>query len=274
MHARCDPTLKKRNDMPYLPNADRQRTHYRFDGPADAPVLVLSNSLGTDLHMWDLQMPVFSESFRVLRYDTRGHGHSDVSAHPFGIADLAGDVMALLDGLAIERAHFCGLSMGGMIGMHLGISHALRLRSLILCNTAAYIGPADLWNARIQRVRHEGITAVTNAVLDRWFTKRFMESNPERVAPLQTTFESTSGEGYAACCAAVRDMDQRQSVDRITVPTLVISGSQDAATPPADGRFVADRISGARYVELDAAHLSNVEVPEDFTRSVLTFLAR
>jgi 3-oxoadipate enol-lactonase len=258
--------------MPFI-NATGARIHYRFDGPEDAPVLVLSNSLGTDVGMWEAQMPAFTERFRVLRYDSRGHGHSTVTPGPYGIGHLGRDVIALLDALGIERVHFCGLSMGGMVGIWLGVNAGERADKLVLCNTAALIGPPELWNTRIQNVRKGGMEAIASAVIERWFTAAFRSRAPEAVEKVRRMLVATPAEGYIACCAAVRDMDQRDALSGIRSPTLVIAGTHDAATPPADGRFIADRIQGARCVELNAAHLSNIEVPERFTAEVMAFLS-
>lgn len=258
--------------MPFI-DADNGRIHYQLDGNDRALVLVLSNSLGTDLGMWNPQMQPFAERFRVLRYDSRGHGQSAVTPGPYTIDELAGDVIALLDKLSIERAHFCGLSMGGMVGMWLGANAGERVDKLVLCNTAALIGPPELWNARIENVRKGGMKAIAAAVLERWFTPAFRERAPQAIEPVRRTLVATPAEGYVACCAAVRDMDQRDSLSRIRSPTLVIAGAHDAATPPADGRFIAERIQGARSVELAAAHLSNIEVPERFTAEVMSFLS-
>jgi 3-oxoadipate enol-lactonase len=258
--------------MPFI-DADNGRIHYQLDGNERALVLVLSNSLGTDLGMWDPQMQAFAERFRVLRYDSRGHGQSAVTPGPYTIDELARDVIALLDKLSIERAHFCGLSMGGMVGMWLGANAGERVDKLVLCNTAALIGPPELWNARIENVRKGGMEAIAAAVLERWFTPAFRERAPEAIEPVRRTLVATPAEGYVACCAAVRDMDQRDTLSSIRSPTLVIAGAQDAATPPADGRFIAQRIQGARSVELAAAHLSNIEVPERFTAEVMSFLS-
>jgi 3-oxoadipate enol-lactonase len=251
---------------------DGVRFRYRFDGPAAAPVLMLSNSLGTDLSMWEPQLPALARRFRVLRYDSRGHGASGVPPGPYTIEHLGRDVIGLLDGLGIDCVHFCGLSMGGMTGMWLGIHTPTRLHRLVLANTAARIGPPDNWNARIENVRAGGMTAISQAVLERWFTPEFHAQHPDRITAMRQMLERSPVDGYVACCAAVRDMDQRDAVAGIGAPTLVIAGTHDAATPPADGRFVAEHIAGARYVELDAAHLSNIEAGARFTGALLSFV--
>ena len=243
-----------------------------MDGAADAPVLVLSNSLGTNLSMWEPQMAELSRGFRVLRYDTRGHGESSVTPGSYSIERLGRDVVALLDRLAIESAHFCGLSLGGMTGMWLAIHAPTRVFRLALCNTAAYMAPADLWNGRIDQVRGGGMDAIVESVLARWFTPAFLARSPDIAASVRQMVLATPADGYIACCAAIRDMDQREAIAGISAPTLVIAGTHDPATPPADGRFIADRIEGARYVELPAAHLSNIEAARDFTAALLDFL--
>jgi 3-oxoadipate enol-lactonase len=244
----------------------------RVDGAADAPVLVLSNSLGTNLAMWDAQMPALRASFRVLRYDSRGHGASTVTPGPYSIEQLARDVLILLDGLRIGRAHFCGLSMGGMVGMWLGAHAPTRIDRLVLCNTSPRIGPPEVYNTRIEAVRKGGVSSIAEAVLGRWFTAGFRERSPGEVVRMRAMLTATSADGYVAACAAVRDMDQWNSVATIKCPTLVISGTHDAATPPADGRRMAEVIPGARYVELDAAHISNIEAAPAFTAAVISFL--
>jgi 3-oxoadipate enol-lactonase len=259
--------------MPYFNRGAGLRLHFQLDGPAGAPVLVLSNSLGTDLHMWDPQMSALAQDYRVLRYDTRGHGKSSVLPGQYTVAQLGSDVIALLDSLDIRKAHFCGLSMGGMTGLWLGANHPARLRSLALCNTAAKIGTADSWNERIATVRREGMHAVVAAVLERWFTPGFREREPATVAWVAAMLESTPPEGYAANCAAVRDMDQRDQLSRIAARTLVIVGAHDTSTPPQDGRAVASAIPGSRLVELDAAHLSNIERGAEFTAALTAFLS-
>jgi len=258
--------------MPFA-DVNGARLHYRCDGPENAPVLVLCNSLGTDLTMWDPQLPAFARKLRVLRYDRRGHGASSVTPGPYTIEQLGRDVLGLLDSLAIERVRFCGLSLGGMTGMWLGAHAPARVERLVLCNTAAQIGAPDPWNARIEAVRKGGMAAIEAGVLARWFTPKFLARPTPMLARMREVLLALSPEGYAACCAAVRDMDQRESIARIAAPTLVIAGAHDAATPPAAGRFIAEGVRGARYAELDAAHISNVEAADRFTEAVLGFVA-
>jgi 3-oxoadipate enol-lactonase len=257
--------------MPFLPRPDGP-LHYDISGSDNAPWLILSNSLGTTLEMWQPQLPELLRHFRVLRYDTRGHGSSAVPPGPYRIEQLGEDVIALMDGLGIARAHFCGLSMGGMIGIWLGVHRPARLERLVLCNTAALIGPREVWDARIAKVNAEGMAAIVPAVIDRWFTPGFTARAPQQVDIVRHMLLATDQAGYAANCAAVRDMDQRATVASIKVPTLVIAGTHDKSTPAADGKWLADQIAGARYVELDAAHLSNWEQAERFTQELVNFL--
>ncbi|MFJ3466761.1 3-oxoadipate enol-lactonase [Pseudomonas sp. NPDC090201] len=249
--------------------------HYQIDGPANAPVLVMSNSLGTDLHMWDAQVPALSKSFRVVRYDTRGHGKSLVTQGPYTIEQLGRDVLALLDALKIKQAHFCGLSMGGLIGQWLGIHANDRLHKLILCNTAAKIGGPEMWDPRIKMVEEGGEQAMKElgaGAVGRWFTPDFARDHADKVTPVTDVLASTSSLGYAACCAAVRDADFRKQLHTITVPTLMICGSHDAVTTVADGHFIQNHIAGCQLSDYYAAHLSNVELGEVFTLRVTEFL--
>jgi 3-oxoadipate enol-lactonase len=257
--------------MPFAESGNAQ-IHYTFEGQMEKPVLVLSNSLGTNFSMWDLQVPKFLKFFRVLRCDTRGHGQSSATPGPYSIDQLAKDVLALAGNLKIERFNFCGLSMGGMIGMWLALNAPDRLSKLALCNTAAKIGTPEMWNARIDTVRKQGMKPVAAATMERWFTAAFRVKNPLTVAGNQTVMEAVNPEGYAANCAAVRDFDSRELLHHIHTSTLIISGTHDPATTPADGQFLAEHIPGARYVELSAAHLSNIEDADRFTREVITFL--
>ena len=249
------------------------RIYHRLDGKPKAPALVLSNSLGADLSMWEPQLVAFTRHFRVLRYDTRGHGASQVTPGEYTLDLLGRDVVGLLDQLGISRASFCGLSMGGLIGMWLGLHAPDRMEKLVLCNTGAKIGSAESWNARIDAVRKGGLAAIRDAVLERWFTPSFRAREPGAVNRFKEVFLKTSPEGYVANCAAIRDADLRDAIAGIRSLTLVVTGSHDLATPPAGARFMVERIAGAKYVELDSAHISNVEMAARFTEGVLQVLA-
>jgi 3-oxoadipate enol-lactonase len=255
-------------------NVNGARFHYRLEGATDAPVAVLSNSLGTNLAMWDAQIPALSQKFRVLRYDSRGHGLSEVTPGPYTIETLGRDVVGVLDALQLSTAHYCGLSVGGLIGQWLGINASKRFKSLTLCNTAARIGSTDGWNTRIAAINEGGIAPVANGVVSRWFTEDFAKRAPAQVEAAREMLLHSPPEGYVATCAALRDEDVRETISRVSLPTLVISGAHDAATTPADGRFVAEKIPGAQYLELNAAHLSNIEAAEPFTAALLKFLDR
>lgn len=247
--------------------------HYRIDGERGAPVVVLSNSLGTTLDMWEPQAAALAAHHCVLRYDTRGHGQSGVPPGPYSIEQLGRDVVALLDHLALERVAFCGLSLGGMTGMWLGVHAPQRLSRLVLANTSAYFGPPDAMNERIAAVTAGGVAAIAGAVLGRWFTPAFAAREPARVAAVRAMLDGTPTAGYVACCVSIRDMDQRADIARIDAPTLVVTGTHDLSTPPSAGRFLAERIPGARYTELPAAHLSNIEAAPAFTAALSAFLA-
>jgi 3-oxoadipate enol-lactonase len=255
--------------MAKLPDA---QIHYEWNGPKQAPVLLFSNSLGTTFRMWEAQVVEFSRHFRVLRYDTRGHGESSVTPGPYSIAQLSWDVVHLLEALGLDRVHFCGLSMGGMTGMFLGVKAPERFHKIVLCSTAAKIGTPETWNARINAVREGGMKAVASSVIERWLTPGYRAAHAPETEAVLAMLESASPEGYMANCAAVRDMDWREELGAVQVPTLVIAGSHDPTTLPADGKFVAGRIPGARYAEVPGAHLSNIEARDDFNRTVLEFL--
>lgn len=258
--------------MPFADLSD-VRIHYSLAGVEPAPVIVFSNSLGANFSMWDPQLSDLSRQFRILRYDTRGHGQSTSAPGPYTIELLANDVLHLLDALHLEQIDFCGLSMGGQTGIWLGLHAATRLRKLILCNTGAKIGTADGWNTRIETVLDKGMKEVSHAVASRWFTPEFQSAHPEVFSRAVKMIEGADPQGYAACCMALREFDARKELSAIKVPTLVIAGSRDPATPPGDGRFIADRVSGADFRELQAAHLSNIEASSEFTFAVQKFLA-
>ncbi len=235
-------------------------------------MLVFSNSLGANYSMWDPQVREFHKKFRILRYDTRGHGQSSATPGPYSIEQLAKDVVALLDALDLDRVHFCGLSMGGMIGMWLGVNEPQRLNKLVLCNTGAKIGTLEAWNTRIDAVRKNGMKSIAPAVVERWFSLAFRQKSPAIISNTHKMIEEANADGYSACCAAVRDFDFRENLKPIHTPTLIISGAHDPATPPADGRFIAQQIPGARYIELNAAHLSNIEDQDGFNKELAAFL--
>jgi 3-oxoadipate enol-lactonase len=248
------------------------RIHYAIEGADGAPALAFSNSLGTNYSMWDLQVRELRKTFRLLRYDTRGHGQSAVLPGPYTIEQLGNDFLGLLDELHFGPVHFCGLSMGGMIGMWLGIHAPSRLHKLVLCNTGAKIGTEESWRSRIEAVRNGGMKSIAAGVMERWFTPAFRAKTPATVAQIQKMLEETNPDGYAACCAAVRDYDCREQLERIGAQTLIITGAHDPATPPADGQFLAAHIRVAKHAELHAAHLSNMEDGARFTRELAAFL--
>ncbi len=261
-------------DLRHIVTGDGCRIAWRYDGPADAPVLLLSNSLGTDMSMWEPQMAAWTASYRVLRYDQRGHGASDAPAGAYSLDRLGRDVVELLDALELENVDFCGLSLGGMTGQWLGIREPRRLRRLILANTSSFMGPPANWDARIATVHRDGVAPLAEASIERWFTSRFAAAAPAALAPIAAVLGATSPAGYAGCCAAIRDMDMRRTARLIETPTLVIGGALDPATPPPHSEALADAITGAILVMLEAAHLSNVEQPDAFTQAVLDFLTR
>lgn len=255
-----------------LTRIDSVDVHYRVDGEVDLPWLMLSNGLGLDLTMWAPQITALTRHYRVLRYDTRGHGGTSTPAAPATIEQLGRDVLALMEHAGIGRAHFCGFSMGGIIGMWLGIHAAPRIDRLVLAHTAARIGPTSMWDARIATVQAGGMRAISEAAMRRWFTADFIARHPGVVGELRRAMERNDPHGYISCCAAVRDADFCDAVADIGVPTLVVSGVHDAATTPADAEFLIRRIAGAQRVELDGAHLSNFERPQEFTAALLGFL--
>jgi 3-oxoadipate enol-lactonase len=243
------------------------------EGPPAAPVLMLSNSLGTDLHMWDTQVKPLSERFRLLRYDRRGHGRSAVPPGPYSMERLGRDVLGILDHLGIESIDWCGLSMGGMVGQWLGANAPRRIRRLVLTNTSCYYPVKDPWNERIAAVRQNGLAAVADAMMARWFTAAFIAREPDTIARMKAMVMATPVAGYIANSEAVRDMDHRENLRDITAPTLLIAGRHDVATPVEGMEFMRARIKGASLTVLDAGHLSNIEQAETFTTAVLDFLA-
>jgi 3-oxoadipate enol-lactonase len=259
--------------MPHIAVDGARRLNYRLDGPEDAPVVMFSNSLGSDLGMWADQLPALSGRFRVLRYDHCGHGGSDVAEGDYRMERLAEDALALLDGLGIERVRVCGLSMGGAIGQWLAANHPDRVERLALSNTAAVFATPEVWQQRLELVRKDGMGAVVEATIERWFTPAWRESHPDRVAAIRAMLLATSPVAYAGCCAALRDTDYRALLPRIAAPTLVIGGLHDQATPPARAEELAAGIPGARLVMLDAAHVSSIEQAQAFNALLTDFFA-
>jgi 3-oxoadipate enol-lactonase/4-carboxymuconolactone decarboxylase len=236
---------------------------YDITGPADAPVLAFSNSLGTTLEMWDAQVRAFSNRYRCLRYDTRGHGRSQVVDASVSIDDLAADLAGLFDALAISRAHMIGLSLGGMTAQALAVGHPGRVESLVLMATAAYLPPPEGWDQRAQTVRAQGMGAIVETVMERWFTPDTIALSPEQVAPVRDRFVKIDPRGYAVACLAIRDMDLRSRIGAIDIPTLVIVGEDDPATPIEMAEEIAGLIPHAELTVVpEAAHLIAVEQPD------------
>ncbi|MEE7548664.1 3-oxoadipate enol-lactonase [Xanthomonas sp. Kuri4-1] len=257
--------------MPFL-DLPTHRVHYRLDGTEGRPWLTFCNSLGTDLHMWDEQVEALAPHYRLLRYDRRGHGDSGVPAGPYRVDDLGADVLALWQALGIERSHFCGLSIGGLTGQWLGLHAGARLDRLVVSATAQKIGTAESWQARIAQVQAEGLTALAEATVQRWFTPAFAEQHPQRLDNIVAEFVSTSPEGYVACCQAVADADFRDRLGAVTVPVLAIAGEDDPVCPPGDLRDLAYAVEHGRYAHVPGRHICNVESAQAFNRLLLDFL--
>jgi 3-oxoadipate enol-lactonase len=260
--------------MPAIKTDDGATIHVEVEGPAQAPVLMLSNSLGTNLHMWDDQVAPFTRHFRLVRYDRRGHGQSSVPKGPYSMERLGRDVLAVLDGLGIERINWCGLSMGGMVGQWLGANAPNRIDKLILSNTSCYFPDKAMWDGRIKMVREKGLANMVDANMERWFTKEFRQRSPQAMDKMRAMFVATALEGYVGCGEAIRDMDHRPLLAKIKAPTLVIAGRHDPATPLDGNEFIRAHISGAGIAVLEAAHIANLEVPQVYADTVLGFLLK
>jgi 3-oxoadipate enol-lactonase len=258
--------------MPFFTTSDQVQIRYETAGNPKNKPLILSNSLGTRLEMWDVQMEAFTKEYYVVRYDKRGHGLSHVKQGPTDFNRLSRDAVELLDHLQLQKAHWCGLSMGGMSGLWNATHHAERFDKFALTCTSPMIGSPDLYNGRIKSVREKGMKALRPLVIDRWFTRGFQAANVTEMNRVGEMVETTSPEGYISACGALRDMDQRETMRSIKAKVLVIAGTHDEATPPAHGRLIAESIKGAQYVELNGAHLSNIEASDAYTQAVLNFL--
>jgi 3-oxoadipate enol-lactonase len=258
--------------MPMINADDGCPINVSVEGRDGAPVLMLSNSLGTDLHMWDDQAPEFSKHFRLVRYDRRGHGKSGAPKGPYSMERFGRDVIAVADALKVKKFNWCGLSMGGMVGQWLGANAPDRVEKLVLSNTNFNYADKTPWNDRIKLVKEKGLGELANLNMERWFTKDFRDRAPQALARMKEIFLTTSPIGYVACCEAIRDMDFTASNPTIKAPTLVIVGKQDPATPPAAGEAIARQIKGAKVAALDASHISNIEQPKLYAETVLDFL--
>ena len=245
---------------------------YQVDGPDGGPALLLINSIGTTRELWSREVPAFSRTHRVIRYDARGHGASSVPAGDYTIEQLGRDALAVLDAAGVGQAHVCGISLGGLTAIWLGINAPARVSGLVLANTAARVGTVQGWTDRIALVREKGMSAVADLAMPIWFTPAFRERDPETVHVFRAMLQSCPVEGYLGCCAALRDADLRPGVAGITAPTLAVAGDTDVSTPVASLEYLRDTIPAARMVTLEAAHLSNIEQSEAFTDAVLQFL--
>lgn len=242
--------------------------------PSSKPVVMLSNSIGASMTMWDEFVERMSDKVRIVRYDTRGHGQSDVPKGPYSIDQLGQDAEAILAALDIQSAVFCGLSLGGLTGMWLGAARSKRVAGLILANTAANFPPATMWQERAAAVRTNGMQSLVGATLDRWFTKSYHTSHPDRLAELGRMVGATPAEGYAGCCEVLAAADLKPRLANVACPVRVICGQHDPSTPPARGEEIVASIAGSDMVVLDAAHISSVEAPDAFAEAVTQFLSR
>ncbi len=248
---------------------------HRLHGPEGAPVVVLSNSLGTTQELWERQLPALAEHFRILTYDHPGHGSSPLPELPCTVESLAHGLLALLDELGVERVSLCGVSLGGMVGMALALAAPERVERLVLTCTSAYLGPPEGWTERARIVRTEGMEAIADGVVGRWFTPALAREEPETVARFRAMLTATPPEGYARCCEAVGSWDARERISAIAAPVLVIAGEDDPATPVEHAELIASRVAGSRLVVLEgAAHLANVERADAFTAAVLEHLGQ
>ncbi|MHA5055724.1 3-oxoadipate enol-lactonase [Acinetobacter schindleri] len=258
--------------MPTFTSNDAQINYQTF-GDAAKPALVFSNSLGTNFKMWQPQIDFFQQDFFVICYDTRGHGASSAPQGPYSIDQLGQDVVNLLDHLNIEKAAFCGISMGGLTGQWLAINRPERFNQVVVCNTAAKIGQEQAWLERATLVREQGLQPIASTAASRWFTEPFIQSNATVVNNLQNDLGAGSPEGYANCCEALAKADVREQLKDITVPVLVVAGQQDPVTTVADGQYMVDRIANSQLFEINASHISNIEQPDAFNQAVQKFIA-
>jgi 3-oxoadipate enol-lactonase len=259
--------------MPMIKANDGAGIYYKVEGRRDGPPILFSNSLGSNLAMWDLQAAEAAGlGFRVIRYDQRGHGQSDAPPGEYSLERLGQDVFDLLDALKLERVAFCGLSMGAMTALWLAVNRRRRFERMALCNCAPIMPPRENWDTRIKTVTQSGMAAIADMIVERWFSAGFRAKKPKDVAAIKEMLLATDPVGYCGCCAAIRDMDLRRRLGLIEIPTLVVIGAHDPATVPAQGDYLVAQIPGAQKVVLDAAHISNIEQPDAFNAAVFGFL--
>jgi len=256
-------------------NANGIDIAYQFDGPADAPVVMLSNSLATNYSMWDKQIPALTQKYRVLRYDQRGHGGTQATEPPYSFDGLRQDAVALIGALGLDKVHFCGLSMGGMIGQQLGAKNPEVLHSLTLCDTASQLGVPGMWEERINMAREGGMPSLVDPTLQRWFTEGFRANNAAELEPVAEMIMTTPVDGFVGCGMAIDAMDHGDLLPKITTPTLVLVGADDPATTVEHSKVIHDAVSGSEMVVLDdAAHLSNIEQSDAFNTAVLAHFGK
>ncbi|MEE2998787.1 MAG: 3-oxoadipate enol-lactonase [Pseudomonadota bacterium] len=249
--------------------------NYRWDGQENHPVLILSNSLTTNFNLWNDQVASFTKHFRVLRYDNRGHGGSSSPPGEYSIDDIGSDILALMDYLEVERASLCGISLGGMVGMWLGINAGPRMDKLVICNTSSDLSPPDPWQDRIDKVMSHGMEAIITGALERFLSESFRKNVSPKIDLIKSMIRSCDVLGYSGCCAAVRDMNLTSELPRIKNPTLIVAGELDPSTPVAHSELIKQNVVGSSMVVIDGvAHLSNIEEPVEFNKAVLNFLLR
>jgi len=259
--------------MPMI-DADGCLLNVSVEGRDGGPTIMLSNSLGATMQMWEPQMAALTKLYRVVRYDRRGHGKSGVPAGPYSMERFGKDVLAILDDLNIEKVHWCGLSMGGMVGQWLGANAPERIEKLILANTSCYYPDPTNWLNRIKAVKEGGIAPIADAVIAAWLTGDFREREPQITQRMKAMLIASPVEGYIACCEALSTLDQRDLLPRIKAPTLVIAGRHDISTPVEASIFIRSHIPNASMTLLDAAHISNVEQSHNFTEAMVGFLTQ
>ncbi len=260
--------------MTRIASTDGTLLNVEVGGPEDAPAVLLAHSVGCDLTLWEHQAAALQDRYRVIRYDARGHGGSDAPVGDYRIEQLADDAIAVLDALGVAKAHLCGLSLGGTLGMWLALHRPERLASLVLADTAARLGTAEGWQARIDATMAGGTASIADMSMTRFFSDAFRAAAPTVVETFRQGLIATADQGFAGCCAVLRDCDFTASLGAIATPTLVICGKQDAPTPPSDSEILAGAIPGARLMLLDAGHISAVEAPDAFTAAITAHFQR